>query len=326
MPDTCLDKALNILAGGTTINTTIKLALGTILGLALASMAHAQDFPERPISLLVAFNAGGGTDLLIRGFAAEDATAIGADLFVSNMTGGSGTVAAATLEGQKPTGDQLGYLSVTVATIQPYIKDVPCGVDSWEPICSVAAAPTVVFTNASDDLTGLDTMKAALRAEPGAMTHLTTAVAFQGLGLMAKIKHRSFQGSGPALQAMAANTIRLFGDTEILMQRGDFRPLSAFSDERLENFPDLPIATEVGIEAPLNQLSLWGGLLAPAGADPAVVAKLCEACGAAVNSEGFPKFATDTQTTIKYRNTAEFNTFFRAQSVANAAITEAAGL
>ncbi|WP_223420801.1 Bug family tripartite tricarboxylate transporter substrate binding protein [Tateyamaria pelophila] len=315
---------------------TLKLAAGTILGSTLAVAAQAQDFPERPVNLVVPFNAGGGTDLLVRGFAPHLAEALGGDVFVSNMAGGSGTVAAAALAGQKPTGYQLGYWSVTVGTIQPQIKDVPYGIDSWAPICSVAASPTVLFTNASNDLTDVDAMKAAIEAAPGtylfgssgpgAMTHLTTVAAFEGLGLMDKIKHLPFQGSGPALQAMAAGTIQFFGDTEILMQRGDFRPLIAFSDTRLENFPDVPTATEVGIAAPLNELYLWGGLFAPAGTPPEIVAKLSEACGTAVNSEGFQQFAADTQTTINYRDAEAFNTFFRAQYEANAAIIEAAGL
>lgn len=315
---------------------THTLAAGCALGMALTAPAQAADFPERPVNLVVPFNAGGGTDLLVRGFSTHFAEALDGNVFVSNMAGGSGTVAAAALAGQKPTGYQLGYWSVTVATIQPQIKEVPYDVDSWAPICSVAASPTVLFTNASNDLTDVDKMKAAIEAEPGkylfgssgpgAMTHLTTVAAFEGLGLMDKIKHLPFQGSGPALQAMAANTIQFFGDTEILMQRGDFRPLIAFSDVRLDNFPDVPTATEVGIAAPLNELYLWGGLFAPAGTDPAVVATLSDACETAVNSDGFQKFAADTQTTIKYRNAADFEAFFRAQYAANSAIIDAAGL
>ena len=318
------------------MKTTAKLALSCIAGLGLALSAQAQEYPERPINLVVPFNAGGGTDLLVRGFAPHLAEALGGDVFVSNMAGGSGTVAAGALAGQKPTGYQLGYWSVTVSTIQPQIKDVPYDVDSWEPICSVAASPTLLFTNASNDLKSVDDVKAAIEAAPGkylfgssgpgAMTHLTTVAAFEGLGLMDKIKHLPFQGSGPALQAMAAGTIQFFGDTEILMQRGDFHPLIAFSDTRLTNFPDVPTAAEVGIEAPLDELYLWGGLFAPAGTPADVVAKLSEACGTAVASDGFQKFANDTQTTIGYRNAEEFNTFFRAQYEANSAIIEAAGL
>lgn len=315
---------------------TLGTAAGGILAITLGTLAQAQSFPERPINLVVPFNAGGGTDLLVRGFAPHFAEAIGGDVFVSNMAGGSGTVAAGALSGQKPTGYQLGYWSVTVSTIQPQIKDVPYGVDSWEPICSVAASPTLLFTNAGNGIDTIEAAKTAIEAEPGkflfgssgpgAMTHLTTVAAFEGLGISDKIKHLPFQGSGPALQAMAAGTIQFFGDTEILMQRGDFTPLMAFSAERLESFPDVPTATEVGIEAPLNELYLWGGLFAPAETPADVVAKLSEACGAAVASDGFKSFAEETQTTIGFRNAEDFEAFFRAQYEGNAAIIEAAGL
>lgn len=312
------------------------IANAVALTLLAAAPALAQEFPERPVNIVVPFNAGGGTDLLVRGFAPHFAEALDGDVFVSNMAGGSGTVAAAALAGQRPTGYQLGYWSVTVATVQPQIKEVPYDVDSWEPICSVAASPTMLFTNAGNGIETIEDAKAAIEAEPGkylfgssgpgAMTHLTTVAAFEGLGVMDKIKHLPFQGSGPALQAMAAGTIQFFGDTEILLQRGDFTPLVIFADERSAAYPDVPTATEVGIVAPLNELYLWGGLFAPAETPADVVQKLSDACGAAVASDGFTDFAADTQTTLRYRDAAEFDDFFRAQYDGNTAIIEAAGL
>lgn len=312
------------------------IANAVALTLLAAGPVLAQEFPERPVNIVVPFNAGGGTDLLVRGFAPHFAEALDGNVFVSNMAGGSGTVAAAALAGQRPTGYQLGYWSVTVATVQPQIKEVPYDVDSWEPICSVAASPTMLFTNAGNGIETIEDAKAAIEAEPGkylfgssgpgAMTHLTTVAAFEGLGVMDKIKHLPFQGSGPALQAMAAGTIQFFGDTEILMQSGDFTPLVIFADERSAAYPDVPTATEVGIAAPLNELYLWGGLFAPAETPADVVQKLSDACGTAVASDGFTAFAADTQTTLRYRDAAEFDTFFRAQYDGNTAIIEAAGL
>lgn len=158
------------------------------------------------------------------------------------------------------------------------------------------------------------------------MTHLTTVAAFAGLGVLDDMKHLPFQGSGPAFQAMAAGTIQFFGDTEILMQKGDFRPLMFFNDERLANFPDVPAAAEAGIAAPLNELYLCGGLFAPAGVDPAGATQLSSACETAVNSDGFKEFATNTNTVINYQNATDFDAFYRAQFEANSAIIDVAGL
>ncbi len=319
---------------------TARLALGVALAVGVAAVAvgpaSAQDFPERPINLIAPFNAGGGTDLLLRGFAPHFAEALGGDAFVSNMAGGSGTVAAGALAGQRPDGYQLGYFSITVSTIQPQIKDVPYDVDSWTPICAVAASPTILFVNADSPFETIDDVVEAVNAEPGkyvfgssgpgAMTHLTTVAAFAGLDILDKLKHLPFQGSGPALQAMAAGTIQFFGDTEILMTRGDFRPLVTFNAERLEAYPDVPTATEVGIEPPLNELYLWGGLFAPAGIEDDVKAKLSAACETAVASDGFKEFAEQTSTVIAYQDADAFDAFYRAQYEANAALIEAAGL
>jgi tripartite-type tricarboxylate transporter receptor subunit TctC len=317
------------------------MKLTSILGLALgatlaATTAQADGFPERPINLIAPFNAGGGTDLLLRGLAPHFEEAIGQSVFVSNMAGGSGTVAASALQGQRPDGYQMAYMSVTVSTIQPQIKNVPYGVDSWTPICSIAASPTLMFVNADSPFTSVADVVAAVEAEPGkyvfgssgpgAITHLTMVSAFSGLGLMDKVKNLPFQGSGPAIKELTAGNIQFFGDTELLMNRGDFRPLVVFNSERLENFPNVPTATEVGIEAPLNELYLWGGLFASAGVDPATVEVLAQACETAVNSDGFQEFAANSGTVINHRGPEEFDAFFRAQYKANGALIEAAGL
>lgn len=313
------------------------IATGFALAASVAASASiAQEFPERPINLIVPFNAGGGTDLLVRGFAPYFAEAVGGDVFVSNMAGGSGTVAASALQGQRPDGHQMGYFSVTIATIQPQIRNVPYGVDSWTPICSVAASPTMLFVNIDSPFQTMEDVVAAVRENPGdlvygssgpgAITHLTMVSAFSGLGILDDVVHLPFQGSGPAMQALTAGTIQFFGDTEILMSRGDVRPLVVFNAERLENFPDVPTAAEIGIEAPLNELYLWGGLFAPAGVEPGVVAQLETACETAVQSDGFRDFAAGSGTVIAYRGAEDFDAFFRAQYEANSALIEAAGL
>lgn len=313
-----------------------RLAAVAIATLVTATGVSAEGFPERPINLIAPFNAGGGTDLLLRGLAPHFADALGSEAFVSNMAGGSGTVAASALQGQRPDGYQLAYMSVTVSTIQPQIKNVPYGIDSWTPICSIAASPTMLFVSADSPYQNMDDVVAAVKAAPGelvygssgpgAITHLTMVSAFAGLGIIDDMKHLPFQGSGPAIKELTAGNIQFFGDTELLMKRGDFRPLMAFNNERVESFPDVPTATEVGIEAPLNELYLWGGLFAPAGLEPDVTAKLEAACETAVASEGFQEFAANSGTVINYRGAEEFNEFYRAQYEANGALIEAAGL
>lgn len=309
------------------------VAFGSLLAM---SPVSAQDFPERPINLIAPFNAGGGTDLLLRGLAPHFAEAIGGDVFVSNMAGGSGTVAASALQGQRPDGYQMAYMSVTVSTIQPQIKNVPYGLDSWTPICSVAASPTLLFVSNDSPFQSMEDVVSAVKEKPGeyvfgssgpgAITHLTMVSAFAGLGIIDDMKHLPFQGSGPAIKELTAGNIQFFGDTELLMKRGDFRPLMAFNNDRLESFPDVPTATEVGIEPPLNELYLWGGLFAPAGVEPDVTAKLEAACEAAVASDGFQEFAANSGTVLNFRGAAEFDAFYREQYQSNSALIEAAGL
>ena len=312
------------------------LAAGTAAASILAATAALADFPQRPLNIVVPFNAGGGTDLLMRAFAPHFEEALGGSVFISNMAGGAGTVAASALAGQVADGHQLGYWSITIATIQPQIRDVPYGVDSWAPICSVAASPTMFFVADNSPFQSMEDVAEAVRAEPGrhlygssgpgANTHLTMVAAFEGLGLSENVRHLPFQGSGPAMQGMAAGTISFFGDTELLMQGGDLRPLMVFNSERLEAHPDLPTAREVGVEPPLDELYLWGGLFAPAGLDEGIRAQLSDACERAVNSDGFQEFAERTGTVLDFMDAESFEAFFRAQYEANAVLIEAAGL
>jgi tripartite-type tricarboxylate transporter receptor subunit TctC len=310
---------------------TSLLALGAIA----SAPAHAE-FPEKPINLIVPFNAGGGTDILIRGFAPEMAKALKGNVFVSNMAGGSGTVAASALAQQKPDGYQLGYWSVTVSTVQPQIKDVPYNVDSWTPICAIGASPAMFFVKEDSPFKTLKEVETAVKASPGkyvygssgpgAMTHLAMVAAFSGMNAMKDVKHLPFQGSGPAMQAMAAGTIQFFGDTETLMKKGGLRPLGVFNDKRLADLPNVPTMAELGIKKPLNELYLWGGLFAPAKLDKAIQTKLSNACKVASESAGFKSFADKTGTVVRYMDAQAFDSFYRAEYKNNIELIKAAGL
>jgi tripartite-type tricarboxylate transporter receptor subunit TctC len=309
----------------------------TLTGLALVLAGPAlAEFPEKPVTLVAPFNAGGGTDLLLRGLAGPFEEALGSDVVVQNMAGGSGTVAASHIAGLDPDGYTLGYLSITVSTIQPQIKDVPYGLDSWTPICSVAASPTLFFTTPDAPYESLDDVKAAIEESPGelifgssgpgAITHLTMVSAMSGLGVMEQVKHLPHEGSGPAMKSMAGGIIQFFGDTEVMMSQYELKPLAVFADERLPSLPDVPTAAEAGIEAPLNELYLWGGLFAPAGLDEGVRDTLAAACEEAVASDAFAEFAEQTGTVIAHRGPEEFDEFFRQQWEANRTLIDAAGL
>ncbi|MEM7488002.1 MAG: tripartite tricarboxylate transporter substrate binding protein [Pseudomonadota bacterium] len=313
----------------------LKTILTATCAVAIAGPALA-DFPEKPVTLIAPFNAGGGTDLLLRGLQGPFAEALGGDAVVTNMAGGSGTVAASHLAGQDADGYQLGYFSITVSTIQPQIKDVPYDIDSWTPICSVAASPTLFFTQPDAPYESLADVKSAVEENPGqlifgssgpgAITHLTMVSAMNGLGIMDEVKHLPHEGSGPAMKSMQSGIIQFFGDTEVMMSRYDLKPLAVFADERLPSLPDVPTAAEAGIEAPLNELYLWGGLFAPAGLDPEITAELAAACETAVASDDFQAFADDTGTVIDFRGPEAFDEFFRSQWEANKTLIEAAGL
>lgn len=314
----------------------MKNSLLAASALILATGGSALAFPNGPVTVMVPFAAGGGTDLVVRAMQQPMEEALNATVVISNIGGGGGTVGASDLVGRDGDGQNLGYLSITVSTVQPHMRDdLPYDLDSWTPICAIASSPVLFFVSGDSDFETLDDVVAAVQADPqgfaygssgpGAITHLSMVAAMQGLGLEG-VTHIPFQGTGPAMLGMASGAIQFFGDTELILSQHNLKALGVFADERLESLPDVPTMAEAGVDPELAELYLWGGLFAPAGVDDAVVAQLSDACGQAVASPSFQEFAAQTGTVLNYMPAAEFDAFYRAEFDANRSLVEAAGL
>ena len=302
-----------------------------VASVTLVAAGGANAFPDHPVTMVVPFSAGGGTDGVARAFQMYFAKALGGDVVVKNTAGASGTVGAAEVANAKADGYTLGFLPIGPVAIQPHLRKLPYDMESWESVCSITSSPVVLMTKKGNGINTLEDMKAKVGAEPGkyvygssgpgTIPHLAMAAAESAMGL--KMKHVPHGGTAPAMKSMAGDVIQFFADTPVVVTRYDVTPLAAFTTERIPSLESVPTMKELGYDL---QFSVWRGLFAPKGTPKDVVAKLDAACKAATESDGFKDFSAKTSTDILYMGSKDFAAFVKSDFEKNGEILKAAGL
>ena len=274
-----------------------RAVLGTALATpALVIPALAQDlaFPSRPLSMLVGFAPGGGTDILARLLAPKLSELLGQPVAVENRTGGAGTIAATATVRARPDGTtvNLGTLSnhcqaplaMRPAPFDP-LRDVT-------PILTVATVPMVVTVPATSPAHDLAGFVAHARANPGKLNfasngvgssqHLAGVLLSQATGI--EMVHVPYRGSGQVVTDLAAGVVDVNIDTlpSVLghIRDGRLRGLAVTPAVRSARLPEAPTMIEAGVAG--YDITLWYMLFGPAGMPPAVVRRWAEAAGAAL--------------------------------------------
>jgi len=305
----------------------------TLWGASIAALtlavapAMAQDYPSGTVELIVPFNAGGGTDGVARVFAPPFAEALGGTVVIRNVSGASGTVGTTTAARADADGYTVGYIPIGPLAIQPILRPLEYDVEAWEYICQTTDNPTFVMVSADSGIETLDALGEAGAitygsSGPGTIPHLAMAAVSKALGV--ESTHVPYDGTGPAMNALAGGEIAAFVDQPQIVRTNDVTPLAILAEERHPEFPDVPTAAEAGYEG-LN-FSVWQGMVVPAGTDDAVTAKLSEACRVALESEAFTEAAAQANIGLKYRDAAAFEAFVNENTETNRAILEEAGL
>lgn len=270
------------------MNKQTRLGATVLTSLALLvpiSVTYAQDWPSKPISLVVPFAAGGTTDVLARALAERLSPALGQSVIVENRGGAGATIGATYVSRAAPDGYTLliGAVHHTIAT--SVYKDLPYDFQgSFAPITTVALVPNVLVVNASTPAANVDELVALAKAKPGRLSfgsngagtaqHLIGAQfsAMKGVELM----HVPYKGSGPLTTDLLGGQISMSFDTvtPVLPQikAGKLRPLAVTTAKRSSALPDTPTLAESGLSG--FDIGTWFGVLAPAGTPPEVTAKL----------------------------------------------------
>jgi tripartite-type tricarboxylate transporter receptor subunit TctC len=285
----------------TVLRTLPLVAAGLPLAARLATPgARAQDaaasYPEKPVTIIVPFAAGGNTDAFARLVGQELDTSLGQRFVVENKPGAGGNLGVGQLARAEPDGYTLGMGTVSTHAINPTLyKNLPYDPDTaFAPISLFVTLPNVLAVNPEKlPARSVPELIELLKAQPDTYTFASsgvgTSIHLAGELFMTKtgtkIVHVPYKSSGQVMMDLVAGHVDMAFDNIPTVaqqaQAGAIRPLAVTSLERAPLLPDLPPMAEFlpGFEA-----TSWHGLFAPAGTPPEIVAKLAQAVQAALRS------------------------------------------
>ncbi len=261
-------------------------AAGFALAAGIATATQAQNWPDRPITLIVPFPAGGGTDTFARPLAAQLESQMGQRFVIDNRGGAGGTVGASAASKAAPDGYTF-FIGAAHHTIAPalYPKlDYDLERD-FIPIGLIASPPQVIVVNPTKvTAKTLPEFIADTKASPGKLnfasagngtTHQLAGELFK-LSTGTDIVHVPYRGAGPAMQDLLAGHVQVMfdglGSSAAQINGGSLRALAIASSKRSPTIPDVPTAAEAGL--PGYDVSTWYALLAPKGTPPAVIERM----------------------------------------------------
>ena len=268
-----------------------RALLGGALALPALPAGAQENFPARPLTMVVGFPPGGQADLAARPVAAAMERALRQPVVVQNRAGAAGAIGSGFVARAAPDGYTLlmalSSLSVIPEAERLFGRPAPYEVAQFAPIGLVNADPTMLAVPASAPWRTLEEFVAAAKARPGDIpygssgAYGTLHVAMEMFANAAGIRllHVPFQGAGPAITALLSGNIQALasapGTLTQHVQGGRVRVLACWGAERAAAFPDVPTFREKGY--PEVEFYIWAGLMAPAATPAPVLATLRDA-------------------------------------------------
>ena len=246
-------------------------------GVMTARPPDAQNYPARPVKLVVPYAPGGPNDIMARLIAQKLSEALGGQFYVENSPGAGGTIGAGAVAGAPGDGHTLLVANQDVI-VQPIIKSkVPYDpFKSFTPVTLVVSAPEMIVVHPSLPAKDMKELIELLKANPGKYSyaspgygttpHLACEWLFK-LEYGIDVTHVPFQGAAPAVQSTLSGQTPIFHNVLPAVaphiRQGTMRPLAVAANKRSPFFPDVPTLAEAGI--PGHEVGFWLVVLAPAG-------------------------------------------------------------
>jgi len=263
-----------------------RIVFGLAIGLPLAGAALAQDYPNKPVRLIVPFPAAGATDIVARLVASELSKTWGQTIIVENRTGASGVIGSEAVARSAPDGYTLLLGTLAANVMAHLLRDkVPYGRDAFTPITILASTPNLLLANSSIPVKTLKELTDYARANPGKVRYGSAGIGLSGhLGVAlyayeAKIdlSHVPYRGSSPSVEAFAKGEVELSlalvpESANAMKTTQGIKPLALAADKRSPIFPDTPTFAELGY--PKVQVYALSGLMAPKGTPQPIIDKI----------------------------------------------------
>ena len=315
--------------------TGLKTMLAAAALAVLSGAASAQDYPTKPITLIVPWPAGGSTDISMRAIADSASKILGQPIVVDNKAGGGGTVGPATMAAAaKPDGYTISQIPITVFRL-PLMQQV-----SWDPakdftyIVHLTGYTFGVTTNADSQFKTWKDVVDFAKANPGKVTYATPGagtslhVGMEQIATRAGIKLTQvpFKGGAETNAAVLGNHTMLQADStgwRPLVDAGKLRLLMVWTSKRSPNFPDVPTLNELGYSMVYDSPF---GIAGPKGMDPKIVAKLHDAFKKAIEDPAVIATLAKFDMVANYKNTPDYVKFVAEVTDSERKVIDSLGL
>jgi tripartite-type tricarboxylate transporter receptor subunit TctC len=310
----------------------VQLAAATLAAPSLS--VFAQGFPAKPIKLIIAFPAGGPTDITMRSLADNASKVLGQTVVIENKPGAGGTLPAQQLQTVQPDGYTIAQIPLGVFRL-PYTTKM-----TWDPVKDISYVINLtgyafgIVVPAEGPIKTWNDFVAYAKANPGKLSygstgtltspHLTTELIAQKLGI--KLNHIPYKGSSELMQAIAGGHIMAAADSTgfaPLVESGKLKVLNTWGEKRLAKFPDAPTLKELGLDIVQNSPF---GIGAPRGTPPEVVKKLHDAFKKAMEEPSYVQALARYDMLPIYMDSAQYARFAQETFQKEKALVEKLGL
>lgn len=289
------------------------------------SLAAAATYPEKPVTLIVPFGAGGITDLVARATGKVLSEQLGRPVVVENKSGAGGSIAADILRQAKPDGYTLMFTTLGVVSVNPHTQNNV----SFDPfrdftyISTVASTPHVIVANAAVPIKSLSELIDLAKKKTEGLSFGTAGIGsspFQGMEIMQqsagiKFLHVPFKSGAESVTSVAGGQVDMtFEATPVVMPfvtQGKLRALALANSVRIAGAPDLPSTAELGYPHILS--ASVAGLIGPAGLPSQIVDRLNEATRQALKDPGYKKLLLNQGTTTASSSPEEFRALVKRE-------------
>ena len=317
---------------------TAALAVSIVCVAGLPIAAQAQNYPTRPITLVVPAAPGGTADFTARLLSEGLTKALGVQVLVENKSGASGNLGNTAVARATPDGYTLliAYSGFQVTTPALYQNLAWDPLKSYAPVALAIVAPHVVLTRKNLPVRTLAEFVAYAKRAPGKINYASSGlgsiqnIGAEQLSLLSDIKmvHVPYRGAGPAMNDLIAGTVDLFITTPPSavghIQAGTVNALAMASKTRHPMLPQVPTTAEAGLSG--FELDAWFAVYAPAGTPAPIVARLTGAIEKLVKSENFRERAEGAGAYARYMTPAELGKFTETELEYWTAVIRKAGI
>lgn len=302
---------------------SLKLLAGLLAAVA-AFPAFSQDYPSRPITMIVPFPPGGVADITGRPLATAMSKVLGQTVVVENKAGAGGAVGHAHTARQPADGYTImnALSSITVIPIAEEVnaRQPTYRMSDFEPIARIAADPTILLVRADSPWKTIEDLIADAKKRPGKITYSSSGIygtthTCQAMFTQAAnidMLHVPYKGGAPSMLGLLQGEVDVTAQSPAVshphLKSGKVRALVSWGAKRLPQLADIPTLKERGLDA---EFYIWAGVFAPKGLDPKVAAKLREAVRMAVKDPDFQKAMVNVNTPIQYLDAPKFAAFVK---------------